>query len=41
MIHKRHPEGAIVLRNDSTPAKLDEIFVQETRHYIRRTNDVS
>ena len=34
MIHKRHPERATVLRNDSTPAKFDEIFVQETKHYI-------
>ena len=40
MIHKRHPKGAIVLRNDSTPMKFDEIFVQETRHNILRTNDV-
>ena len=41
MIHKRHPEGTIVLRNDSTSMKFDEVFVQETRHNIRRINDVS
>ena len=39
MIYKRHPERAIVLRDDSTPAKLDDIFGQEIRHYIRRIND--
>ena len=33
-IHKRHSEGAIVLWNDSTPTKFDEVFVQETRHHI-------
>ena len=41
MIHKRYPKGAIVLRNDSTPMKFDEVFVQETRYNIRRANDVS
>ena len=34
MIHKRYPKGAIVLWNDSTPTKFDEVFVQETRYNI-------
>ena len=40
-VYKRHPKRAIVLRNDSTSAKFDEILVQETRHHIQRINDVS
>ena len=31
---QRHSEGAIVLRNDSTSMKFDEVFVQEIRHNI-------